>query len=73
MTRETEYKGFRIGLRLQDSAWIATIVKRDGASLRMSLPDSNDCQKQSLDTPPQDSAIDPMRRALNVIDTGGVL
>jgi len=62
MAEETEYKGFRISLRLIGSAWTATIEKRDGASLLV-----------NLDTPPRDAAIDAMRLALDVIDAAGGL
>ena len=49
---ETEYKGFRISLRLIGRAWTATIEKRDGTLLLV-----------NLDTPPRDAAIDAMRLA----------
>ena len=73
MADETEYKGFRISLRLRDSAWTATIEKCDGALLLLSLPGSNHVRMQSFDTPPEDSAVDAMKLALDVIDSGALL
>jgi len=60
MADETEYKGFRISLRLIGIAWCATIAKCDGASLLV-----------NLDTPPRDTAVDAMTLALDVIDAAG--
>lgn len=62
MAEATEYRGFRISVRMIGNAWTATIEKRDGASLIV-----------NVDTPPRDTAIDAMRLALDVIDAAGGL
>ena len=74
MADETEYKGFGISLGLQGNGWTATIARRDGAPLLVNLPGSrNERRTQSLDTPPQDTAVQAMRLALDMIDDGGIV
>lgn len=73
MAHETEYKGFRINLRLQRRAWTARIDKRDNTPLLVTVPGSKECRKQSVETPPQESAINAMRLALDEIDSGHIL
>lgn len=60
----TEYKGFRISLRLQGYRWTATIERRDGLSFHDPTV--------SVDIPPQGTGIDAMKLALDVIDSVGV-
>jgi hypothetical protein len=64
MAEETEYKGFKIGLRRQDNQWTATIERRDGPSLH--------APTLSVSVPPQDTAIDAMKLALDAIDIAGM-
>src|SRR5581483_3691184 len=73
MAHETEYKGFRINLRLQHHAWTATIDKRDNTPLLVTMPGGKGCRKQLVETPPQESAINAMRLALDEIDSGHIL
>jgi hypothetical protein len=61
MAEETEYKGFRISLRPQGNRWTATIEPRDRASFNGPTV--------SVDVPPQGTAIDAMKLALDVIDS----
>jgi hypothetical protein len=64
MAEETEYKGFRISLRLQGDGWTATIERRDSPSLHDPTV--------SVDIPPQGTAIDAMKLALDLIDSASV-
>jgi hypothetical protein len=72
MAHQTEYKGFKINLRLQHHAWTATIEKRDSTPLLVTVPASKECRKQSVETPPQQSA-NAIRLALDEIDSGHIL
>jgi hypothetical protein len=63
MGGQTEYKGFKIRLRPHGNGWTATIELCDDSLL--------DGPIVSVDVPPQGTAIDAMKLALDAIDLAG--
>lgn len=72
MMADTEYKQFRISLRPQRKGWTATIAKLDSALLFVNSPASENGPMQTVTIALQETAIEAMKLALDLIDSGRV-